>query len=637
MKLNPFRRSREEREYKLNAALSVLAHADLSSLSAAGVPVTPEKALTFMAVFACVRVLAEDVAGLPLPIYRRLSPRGKERAPDYPLYRLLHDQPNPEMTSFQWRETGMLHLGLWGNAYSEIEWGAGRPVALWPIPPKRVRVERDGRTRELNYHIELDEGTRDLPARQVLHIAGLSLNGLTGLSPIGLAREAIGLGLAVEEYGSRFFSNDASPSIAVKVPGGLSDIAFKRIESTWNQKHRGLSKAHRIALLEEGMSIEKIGIPPDDAQFLETAKFSVRQVARAYRMQPHKIADLDNATFTNIEQQAIEHVVDTLRPWLVRWEQRINMQLIPPEDRATYFAEFVVDGLLRGDSVARGDFYTKMFQIGAMSPNDIREGENRNPIPGGDAYYVSLQMIPVGEEAPILPPMRALDSEEKRAARPRSARRRIGKAYRPLFVEAAKRIVRREEADIMPIARKAWNARGIEDFQAFVDDYYGTGAAYGSHGEYVKKQMAPVIHSYVEAIQGAAADEIGAEPGMTPAMTTFATAYTAFLVGRWVGSSRGQVSEVVKGATVAGVDPVAALQGRFDEWGDKRPDKLADWETKQAGNATTVETYKAAGVQPTLSAGGTACPLCQDADGQPVSDVGYPPLHDGCECDVVPG
>lgn len=644
------RSKREEREYQLNAALTVLARGNLGSMAASGVPVTPANALMFSAVFACARVIAEDIAGLPLPVYRRLDPRGKERAPDYPLYSLLHDAPNPEETSYEWREGGGLHLCTWGNWFSEIELADGWPVALWPIPPNRVIVERDAR-RQLIYRVNMGPSALDwsqggvtLDSSRIFHVPGLSFNGVTGLSPIGLAREAIGLGMAAQEFGARFFANDLSTGAYVKVPHGLSDEAFKRLTKEYKQGHQGLSRSHRITFLEEGMDVERIGIPPGDAQFLETRKFTVREIARYYRMQPHKIQDLDNATFTNIEQQSIEHVVDTLRPWLVRIEQRINNRLIPPADRAQYFAEFLVDGLLRGDSAARGAFYTQMFQIGALSPNDILEMENRNPIDGGDSHYVPLNMIPT--DAPPPPPKPAPTQGASAAAgglraraRARSAegRWRLRKAFYPMFSEAAARIVKREEADVMSTARKAWKARGSEDFQAFVDAYYGTGAAFGSHGEYVKKQMAPIVLSYMEAIQAAAADEVGAEPGMTPAMTTYATGYTDSLVGRWVGSSRGQISEVAVAALTAGLDPIAALQGRFDEWNEKRPDKLAEWETKQEDNAATVETYKAAGVEPTFDGSGAACPLCQDADGQAVSDVGYPPLHDGCVCDVVPG
>jgi HK97 family phage portal protein len=650
MRLLPFsierRSKREEREYQLNAALTVLARGNLGSLAASGVAVTPDNALMFSAVFACCRVIAEDLAGLPLPIYRRLSPTGKERATEYPLYSLLHDAPNPEQTSYEWRETDGLHLCTWGNCFSEIERADGWPVALWPLPPNRVAVERDARTRELLYRVNtgpsaLDWSTGGVTLRgdQVFHVPGLSFNGVTGLSPVGLAREAIGVGMAAQEFGARFFANDLSTGAYVKVPHGLSDEAFKRLTKEYKQNHQGLSRSHRITFLEEGMDVERIGIPPGDAQFLETRKFTVREIARFYRMQPHKIQDLDNATFTNIEQQAIEHVVDTLRPWLVRLEQRINNRLIPPEDRGQYFAEFLVDGLLRGDSAARGAFYTQMFQIGAMSPNDIRDAENRNPIDGGNSYYVPLNMIPT--DAPAPPPKSVPAQGASLRARQKAAgaegRRRLRKAFYPLFAQAAGRIVKREEADVMATARKAWKARGHEDFQAFVDAYYGTGDAFGTHGDYVRKQMAPLVFSYMEAIQAAAADEVGAEPGMTPAMTTFATGYTDSLVGRWVGSSRGQISEVAAAALTAGLDPIAALQGRFDEWNEKRPDKLATWETKQEDNAAAVETFKAAGNEPVISAGGNACPICQDADGQPVSDVGYAPLHDGCECSVVPG
>ena len=367
--------------------------------TATGIEVDEETAMQYMAVFACVRVLAEDVASLPLFVYRRLQPRGKQHATDHFLYRLLHDQPNPEITSLQWRETMQVHLALWGNAYSEIEVNRnGRPLYLWPLTPKRVRVERPRPGQPVVYKVRLPKGggERTLPAERVFHIAGMSMNGLIGLSPIAMAREAVGLGMATEEFGARFFGNNARPGAVLEHPGSLSTDAHDRLKASWDERHRGLEMAHRVDILEEGMKLHEVGIPPEDAQFLETRKFQVVEIARLYRMQPHKIGSMDAATFTNIEHQNIEHVVDTVRPWLVRWEQAIQQQLMPERDQANFFAEFLVDGLLRGDTQSRFQAFATARQWGWMSADDIRELENMNPLPEGRgaSYLVPLNMMP---------------------------------------------------------------------------------------------------------------------------------------------------------------------------------------------------------------------------------------------------
>lgn len=386
----------ERREYKLNAATSVLANGLASAIGKSGVTVSESTAISYSAVYACVKVLAEDVASLPLPVYRRLVPRGKERATTHPLYRLLHDRPNPEQSSFQWRETMMFHLGLWGNFYAEIETADGWPIALWPITPKRVRPSRENGV--LKYYVLAPNDTIERPftAGQILHIPGLSYNGVTGLSPISAAREAIALGLATEEFGSRFFGEGARPGVVLEHPGKLTPEAQQNLIASWDNKHQGLNRAQRTAVLQEGMKVHEVGIPPEDAQFLETRKFQVREICRFYRMQPHKIQDLEQATFSNIEHQAIEHVVDTLRPWLVRIEQALKERLIPREQQAQFFPEFLIDGLLRGDIKSRYEAYHIGRQDGVLSPDDIRDLENMNPLPDGigGQYWQPLNMSP---------------------------------------------------------------------------------------------------------------------------------------------------------------------------------------------------------------------------------------------------
>lgn len=364
--------------------------------TASGINVTPETALQTTAVFACIRVLAESVASLPLAVYRRLDTRSKEKAPDHPLYRLLHNQPNPEMTSFEFRETLMGYLGGWGNAYADIEVdGRGRVAALWPLLPNKMeRITRE--KGELIYHYRVPDSVggevRKLRGEFVFHTRGIGSNGIVGYSPIQLHRQAIGLSQAAEQFGATLFKNNARPAVVLEHPGELSNDAETRLRTSWEAMHMGLENAHRVAILEEGMKLHQVGIPPEDAQFLQTRKFQVPEIARIYRIQPHLIQDLEHATFANIEHQGIEFVVHTLRPWLVRWEQRIWSQLLLPREQNEFFAEFNVDGLLRGDIQSRYNAYSTGRNGGWLSRNDIRERENMNPIAGGDDYLTPLNM-----------------------------------------------------------------------------------------------------------------------------------------------------------------------------------------------------------------------------------------------------
>lgn len=366
---------------------------DLNISNKAGVVVNEETAMRTSAVYACVRVIAETVASLPLPLYKRL-PRGKEKATYHPLYTILHDMPNSDMTSFSFRETMMTHLLLWGNAYAQITKRGNQIVELWPLHPAYVRIEREPVTNKLIY--KYTSGTQEIiyTGEQILHIQGLSIDGIKGLSPISMARETIGLAQATEEFGSRFFSNGARPGGVLQHPGIVKDP--ERLRKSWEEVYKGVQNSHKIAVLEEGMQYKEIGIPPNDAQFLETRKFQLNEICRIFRVPPHLIGDLERATFSNIEHQSIDFVVHTIRPWLVRWEQAIQKALIPEEERAIYFAKFTVDGLLRGDFKTRMDGYAVGRQNGWYSANDIRDLEELNPIPeemGGDLYLVNGNMM----------------------------------------------------------------------------------------------------------------------------------------------------------------------------------------------------------------------------------------------------
>src|SRR5690606_25483687 len=274
------------------------------------------ESLAMPAVFACIRVLGETVAGLPLITYRETRNGGRERATNHPLYRVLRRQPNPEMTAFEFEELMTSHCAGWGNAYAQIILdGAGRVRELWPLRPDRRSVERKGGVLRYSY---LQSNGQEVPlaAWQVHHRRAMVMDGLTGMSPLRVAMLAVSLGLATEEFGARFFAQGARPGFLLSHPGQLTDKAYERLKGAWNSET--LENAHKVRIIEDGMKVEQIGIPPEEAQFLETRRFQAQEVARLFRMPPHKIGLLENATFSNIEHQAIEFVTDTIRPWLIR-------------------------------------------------------------------------------------------------------------------------------------------------------------------------------------------------------------------------------------------------------------------------------------------------------------------------------
>ena len=370
-----------------------------------GKAVTERSAMQMTAVYSCVRILAEAVAGLPLHLYRYKEDGGKEKALDHPLYLLLHDEPNPEMSSFVFRETLMTHLLLWGNAYAQIiRNGKGEVIALYPLMPNRMVVDRDihGQlyyqyTRSTEEAPTMKGVTVNLPPSDVLHIPGLGFDGLVGYSPIAMAKNAIGMAIACEEYGAKFFANGAAPGGVLEHPGTIKDP--QRVRESWQSTFGGSANSNKIAVLEEGMKYTPIGISPEQAQFLETRKFQVNEIARIFRVPPHMVGDLEKSSFSNIEQQSLEFVKYTLEPWLVRWEQSIQRTLFSPEEKKRYFAKFNVEGLLRGDYASRMSGYATARQNGWMSANDIRELENLDRIPtedGGDLYLINGNMLPLG-------------------------------------------------------------------------------------------------------------------------------------------------------------------------------------------------------------------------------------------------
>lgn len=399
-----------------------------------GKPVNERTAMQTTAVYACVRILAEAVASLPLHVYEYQDDGGKKLVHDHPLYYLLHDEPNPEMTSFVFRETLMSHLLIWGNAYAQIiRDGAGRVLGLYPLLPDKMDVQRDDRGNIYYvYSRNSDEnpmfkeyGDIRLKAEDVLHIPGLGFDGLIGYSPIAMAKNAVGMTLACEEYGASFFANGANPGGVLEHPGVLKDPS--KVRESWNSVYRGVNNAHKIAVLEEGMKYQQIGIPPEEAQFLETRKFQINEIARLYRIPPHMVGDLDKSSFSNIEQQSLEFVKYTLDPWVIRWEQSLQRSLLLPGEKGKYFIKLNVDGLLRGDYQSRMNGYAVGRQNGWFSANDIREMENMNPIPdeeGGSLYLINGAVTKLADAGAFAEKDTGQTQEEKKLPAQENSRKR---------------------------------------------------------------------------------------------------------------------------------------------------------------------------------------------------------------------
>lgn len=433
-----------------------------------GYVVTPETAMRVVSVLSCWRVLANAMSLMPLVLYRRVRQRGKQRATEHKLYSVLHDRPNNWQHTVGWIKQGMMHLCGRGNAYWNIVYGrAGDIEQLIPIHPDRMKTPEMLPNYRLRY-IYVDENGRDVPYSQdeILHVRWLSTDGIVGLNPIRQAREAIGLAAETELHGSALFRNGASPGFAMSSDQPIKPETADKVLEQWNKRHAGQENAHKTAILPFGLKPVPLGMTAEDSQFLETRKYQRSEIAAMYGIPVHMIGDLDRATFSNIEQQSLDFIQQTILPWCREWEAAINRSLLSDEERNDYFAEFNIEGMLRADAETRAAFYTSLWQLGALSTNEIREKENMNPLdePGADLHFVQLNMQtlenaakappePSPSEPPVDPPQDPEDdppeelppTEEGMSARSVSEAREA--AYRAINEAYAK--LRRWECDAM--------------------------------------------------------------------------------------------------------------------------------------------------------------------------------------------
>lgn len=440
--------------------------------SLAGVKVDNDTAMTFSAVFAAHKILSESVAMLPLHLYRR-DGDSKQQASDHPLYPILHDIANPDMDAYLVRETLTAHLVGWGRAHAKIDYDAnGKIVAYWPIPPSMITPKYNERNQ-----LVFEMNAPGLPTKtyrkdEMLFLRGMSPDGITCYSPIKLAEQGIGLALAAEGYGATVFGNGEVPGGVLEHPSTLEDDAYERLSNSWTDRHGGFSKANRLVILEEGMKYNKIGISPDEAQFLTTRAFQVQEIARWYRI-PSMMLNMDGAssTYASVEAFGTQFVMYTLFPWLVRWEKSISMQMLLERERKQIFAEHMINALLRGDTASRYQAYAVGRQWGWLSVNDIRAFENMNPIKNGDAYLTPLNMVEAGQPNP-----------------------KVQRAFLPVIADSVARVFKREQNDITSEGRKILTKRGAGDFSEWLSEFYH------GHADFTVRNLEAAARSYASTL-----------------------------------------------------------------------------------------------------------------------------------------
>lgn len=677
------RTSPENPNTSLSAPSGWLLEALGSQPSWSGNTVTETTALTYAAAFACINVLAKDTAQLPVFVYRR-NADAREDAREHAVWRLLHDRPNPWMTPFTFKQTLQAHAVAWGNGYAEIETdNAGRPINLWPLLPDRTQPEIRNGQKWFSTKVKEASGEERvvyLAPDRVLHILGLGSDGVRGYSVIKQARNAIGMGMAVEEHTARLFSNGAMLRYALRHPGKLSKEAKERLRVSFDAAYTGLSNAHRTAVFEEGMEIEKLGLPAKDAEMIESSKFSIEQMARFFDIPLMRLHSTTPITSwgTGLEQWQRAYLVHTLGPWLVQWEESVNWSLFSESERETYFAEFKREALLQGDQAARGQFYQALFNLAAISPNEIAARENLPKAgPEGDKRFVQLNMVPLEDAgkpqpAPVVPPGDLPPTDEdgsgdepgraparadarlaERRARAADQRVRTQRAYRRAFEQTATRVMTKQTRQARRAVERLEKDGDGASFVQWVREFFR------DERPAVREAFFPLVAGLQELVAAEALREVGKVHNGTYDVQGFSESYADAMATRQTVSSAGQLIKVVQDGDTGAGTVVERLAAKLDAWTDQRPARMARDETAQAGNAIARHIYEQAGIERLVwIASADACEMCRSMDGRVVSisqpfladgetagteqkhitsegTLSHPPLHGGCDCQLV--
>lgn len=638
----------------------------------AGPKISEENALENAAVWNAITILSTIPAMLPLNLYQRQS-KGKQKATDHPYHKLLWIQPNPEMTAMPFREAMMGHLLTWGNAYIEKEWAeSGYIKALWPIPPNRIRPERSKATGRLIYYFKRNDGTEQTLTRDnIIHIPAFGGNGLMGYSPIRMHKEALGLAKAMEEFGAGFFGRGATPGAVLQHPETVSEEAQDRLKKQVHKAVGGLDNAHRLLILEEGMTWNKIGLPPEEAQFIQSRTFEIDEVARIYNLPPHLLKQLNRATFSNIEELGLEFVDYSLMPWLKRVEQNFTVQMHLVENGSGLFYEHNVDALLRGNITTRYAAYAQGRQWGWLSADDIRELENMNPLPDGqgemylipmnmttaEAMQQQLEELPMSVQQPLLLEEKSLYAVKKKAREaPPQGRKEQEKIFYPLFKNNAQRLINKEVIATTRALNKY--QRDVADtFNNWLDEFYQ------GHNQYVIDLLTPVYTAYAKAIRNAAGNEIGKTIEETETLVNFLLDYIQKYADRHTSSSIGQIRSIMNDGDLTYEEKKESVIGRLEEWNEKRAEKIANDEVVRSGNAIARAAWATVGITQLqwVNTGSKTCDFCVQMNGKVVGieefflsadesiegqhggewmkitgPKSHPPIHQGCVCMIVP-
>ncbi len=670
----------------------------------AGNTVTERTSLTYAAAFACINVLSKDLAQLPCNVYKR---NGEERtiARDTDVYRVMHDRPNPMMTPFTFKQTLQAHAVSWGNGYAEIEYdNRGRVLHLWPLLPDRTRiVVKNGkkwfvtRVDDSRTNSDLNDGPSGglagasqngsvsepkyvgLSSDQVLHVPGLGFDGLKGYSVIRMARQAIGAGIAAEQFTAQFFSNSATPRLALKHPGKLSNEAQDRLRIQFEAATSGLSNAHRSMILAEGMEVEKLGLPAKDAELLESSKFGIEQMARFFDIPLMRLHSTTGITSwgTGLEQWQRAYLTHTLGPWLVQWEEAINYSCFTDAERPVYYAEFLREALLQADHAARGQFYREMFGIGAISPNEIARKENLPQGPSeGDERFVPLNYVPLSLAVQLLQDQTKLGGgtdgktpdgtvppktpPEKKAIAPGEIRRggavfrlRAQNAHQRILKQAAERVTTKQVQRAQRAVERLQKDGNTPGFITWARDFFQ------EERPAIRDAFLPAVLSLAEMIAGEVQSEIGGAQSTPPDVQRFVGEYVDAMAIRQSVTSAGQLITIAQ----SGEPPesvIASLNDRLAEWSATRPASIARHEASQSGNAVARHVYELGGVRKLrwMAMSDQECELCAAMDGTVVGierpfladgetvrgetksltadgTISHPPLHRGCDCQLV--
>lgn len=665
--LNIFRKKEEKREGVTLEELFKKEGIDIFSDSyrnLAGVTVNEKKAMTYMAFWACVRVISETIATLPLKTYKNSNE--KEIAKEHPAYYILKTRPNEKMSSYTLKQITGYHITTWGNAYWYLVFGNDMKLKeIIPLLPDRTTpvVTSKG---EIIYKTIIDNETRWFDSTQIAHFKGPSFDGLVGMSTVQMMKETLGLGIAANEYGSRFFSQGTHLGGVLETANKLSDEAYERLKKSI-ATDGGLLNSHKIKILEEGLSFKKLGLPPGDSQFLETRKFQTGEIARFFRIPPHKIGDLDKTSYNSIESQGIEFLTDTIAPYLTMIEQEVNYKVFRYDEAGKYYAEHDVNAILRGDTKGRYDAYAVGRQWGWLSANDVRKLENMTPVDGGEIYYIPLNMVPSTMANKItskelenkrnlyyLEEFNVAKVDEKRHSKVqvRSANKRflLTNNYNKKFSNVIEEFTKIEVEEFKRQIKKHIDTRShVDDLFKEIKDFYD------SKRSEIDSNYRKIMNEYLEELRNILEDELNQNISLKELQDDIDKYINAY-VNRHITTNMDGLNEVIKAQSeLSDKDYDKSL----DELGQRSVNMESKEESVRASNYFAMLVYATQKRKARwVTTGSSSCPICKRMDGRVVSagkpflrkndqikdgdlvfsssyEKKHPPLHTGCDCVIM--